>query len=448
MADIEQTLIGEEIRLITGDGAKPIYNKWECDLLAGGVTLRADRVLDINIDRDYHGNYADVIIIDLLVPAGAFRTKIEPFDSTLEVLLWKMPYHENSPHGNTSAKVQTQRYRATIIEDGVHKLKTATPDNYSSSGADLSGFTMIHLQLMDSAIEQLRMKTVGGIFRDEVPANVLRNVLGSESVGLQSSGEGIRGVDLVEPSNKTPSPHLIIPHGTPLVQLADYIQAWCGGIYSTGMGCYLQKGLWYLYPEADLTRFNKPHKSLTLINVPSNRLPSIERTYRETPNQVIVLGTGDIKHFDNVEKVALNEGNGVRFTDGSKIMSGFGTYKNGEYVIERGTNTSEFLANERETGLQKVGTSPARITTNAFNEYSKLAFRQVTYVQMEWQNSNDSLIYPGMPVKLVYESKGIVKSTMGVMFRAQHFITGDGNTMVNSNHRCTSILTVLIGTTA
>jgi hypothetical protein len=440
----ESSLIYDEVKKVIGDGSKAVHWVWECEFIAGGKIVPAKRIVTIDIVRDYFAAYGDVITLECLIPAGTYRTILQNYDDTLQARLYKKPLMENSTQVDITQQPQTQLYRATIIEGGVDKVKYSSPDNTTSTAADLSHFVTARFQLQDIAIEQIRMHSVSDIFVNKTPGEVLRYILGNESDRLKlPADQKVRGVNLVQPSNMEPRPHVIIPP-TPVVDIGGYIQNYCGGVYSTGLGCYLQKGLWYVYPLADLTRFATAHKSLTIAAVPADKLPQIDRTYRENPKNLIILNTGKLKHFDNKEQVVFNQGNGVRFTDASKVMTGFGTYKAGVYKVDRGNNNSEFISTKRQTGLQNVATSDARITSNPFVEYSRIALRECTYLMFTWENSDESLIYPGMPAKFIYLDNDHTREMMGVVHKVHHFITGHGNSMIDNRHITQSVITLLV----
>ncbi|HXQ33706.1 MAG TPA: hypothetical protein VN843_06825, partial [Anaerolineales bacterium] len=42
------------------------------------------------------------------------------------------------------------------------------------------------------------------------------------------------------------------------------------------------------------------------------------------------------------------------------------------------------------------------ISTNSFNETSKVTSRQTTILHFGWEHADESLIYPGMPMKFCY----------------------------------------------
>lgn len=440
----ESTLIKDEISKIVGEGVKPVHFQWRCEIFAGSEKISPLGKLTIDIVRDYYENYADAIAIEFLIGQGTFQSLIMPFKDTLEVVLYKYQLKGTSQEIDINGLISADRYKATIVEAPTQSVQSASPNNIKSGAADLGTPLNITLQLVETVVDYLRDMTTGGVFYDEVTINVLRTLLGNESYKAGGSPR-IRGVDIIPPSNQTPRSNIIIPQGTPVVSLPIYFQNLQGGVYSTGMGYYMQRGLWYIYPIADLTRYNKPHKSLTVVSVPPDKLRNIDRTYRLTDNQVIIIATGQMRHFDDSEEKQKNYGNGARFTDAERIKEGLGEYiGNNRYMISRKRNNTEFYSEARKDGLQKAMVISQRHTKNPFIHYSEIAIRECTYLVFEWQYSSEDLIYPGMPARFYYEDNEEVKYIDGVVFKCHHFITGNSNSMVDVKHVTSSMVTLIV----
>jgi hypothetical protein len=441
---IENTPIYDEVKKIIG-GTEGVFFKWTCEFIAGSEIIVPFKLVSVDIVRNYNQDYSDDIQIKVMFTEGVFNKKIMPWLASLEIALKRSPIVVGEATANANQKAEVQRYRGIFLEEPTPYVKGATPDNIDTEGADLTGFKVVEFQLMDMVIEQLRGRSVGGIFKNAKAADVLRLLLGKESKKIDVPSEiAVKGVDMVEPSNTTVRETVIIPHGLPLIDLPDYLQVHCGGIYSAGMGFYLQRGMWYVFPEFDTTRFKKELKTLTVINVPPNKMPGVDHTYRTTGNQVIILSTGGFRHSDDSDNLQLNIGNGVRFTNADNVIDGYGKYENGKYSVDRTKNNSEFTAFDRPTGINKAMVSNVRITSNPFNEYSSLARRNCSHVMFVWENSNDSLIYPGMPCKLIYEDNDEVKETEGVVNQVHHYTTGRGSSMIDDRYQTQSTVIILI----
>jgi hypothetical protein len=322
-------------------------------------------------------------------------------------------------------------------------IDSGAVNSVSEEALDLSNVFEVNFQLVNKALEQLRVITVGGIWRNCTVEDTVKGILTTESKKVEV--EDIRmpqGVDMVPAANTAKRDHISIPHGTRLVDVPQYVHERCGGIYRTGLGYYLRGDYWYIYPCYDTTRFFDVEKTLTVINVPSNKLPQVERSYRLDGTNLLVLATGEIKFRDDSEVQQLNAGNGVRFADADRFMRGFTETKDNKTVASRGKNNSEFIAIKRADGLNNVQVSKDAITANPYIEYSRLARREGSMIALEWQNSDPRLIFPGMMVKLLYLEEGLVLETFGVLVKAHHYVHNQAKGMAEIRYRTSSVLSV------
>jgi hypothetical protein len=300
---------------------------------------------------------------------------------------------------------------------------------------DISDMMTVKFQLIDQALEQIRMMSVGGLFRDTPPGELLRYLLTelSKDVKVDESNR-VQGVQMVEAHNPEPQKHLVLPHGLPFVELPDFIAKRCAAFYRAGLGVYLQNHVWYVYPLYDSSRFDNEVKTLTLINIPSLAMPATERTFRLTPNQVFALVTGEVRYRDPSEQRQLNQGNGVRFTDARNVMNGFSESQGGRTQVLRAANNHEYVSQERKSGLNNVHVSSTAITGNVFHELSKMAARSGAILECIWNSSDPSKIFPGMPARYIYEVQGQVYEGKGTVLQAHHFVAMHGQGFSSRRH--------------
>jgi hypothetical protein len=199
------------------------------------------------------------------------------------------------------------------------------------------------------------------------------------------------------------------------VEVPHHVHYHCGGLYSAGLGYYLQDDHWYVFPVYDNTRFNDGDPTLTIINVPPNRLPGIERTYRKDGDNLVVLATGDAKFRDLSNLAQLNAGNGVRFADASKMMQDFVTVKGNKAQAARAKNNTEIVGDKRPNNVNYVTTALRGINANPYVEYSALTARQGSGINLVWENADHTLIHPGMPARVMYLDGDEVKELYGVL---------------------------------
>lgn len=444
--EIEDTSLWREIEAVKGDGAKPVHYTWRAEIHANGLTYAPLKLLSIDIVQDFEQKYADEIIVTMMILGGTFAKRIYPFQDSLDITLYRDPLQEVGDASNEEGEPQSERYTATLLDKGNPLIEANGSNNPDEDAMNLNNLFEISFQLVGKGLEQLRMKSVGRIYRNADVESVIRAVLTNDSKEIQADAIHVpKGVTMVEASNKTKRDHVVLPHGIKLVEVPEYIQYRCGGVYNAGMGYYLRGDQWYVYPCYDTTRFNKATKTMTVINVPKNKMPNIERTYRINGRNLLVLATGEVKLRDDSEKQQLNHGNGVRFADAKGFMDGsFVQAKGNKVIAQRGKNTSEFVGTERKNGNNNVHISTNPINANPFVEYSRIARRQGGVLTFVWENSQTDLLYPGMMVKILYMENGDVKEVYGTALKAHHYVQLRGQGSQAMRYICQTVIAVFV----
>lgn len=418
---IEDTSLMQEVLTILQQEQKSFRWHWRAEIIANDEIVNPIKLLSLDNVGDYANAYADELFVELVIGAGTYAHKVYPYKNDLKIKLYREPLVSSTEEQDDTREIETQTLRAILIDDQSSVIEGNAVNMQSQLAGDLTDVRQVKFQLVDLALEQVRMQSVGGVFRDTTASEVLRYVLTTVSAQVDvEDEEKITGVDLYQPSNTTPQKQIVITHGTPFADIPDFLHQSCGGIYNAGLGYYLKNKTWYVYPLYDTKRYESSLKSLTLINVPKNRFPGVELTYRlspnaDDPNQIIALVTGEVKHADDTEKLQLNQGNGVRFADARMMLPAFSETKNNRTMVLRATNNNEYLASERQNGLNNVRLSGDRITSNVFVELSKMARRAGSHLQCVWENSDPSFLFPGMPVRYLYLVNDVVMEAYGIL---------------------------------
>lgn len=434
-----------EVEVITQSETKPVHYTWTAEIHVGQDTYPVLKVMSIDMQDDFEMKYATEIIGRMALLGGVYSKWIYPSKDNLELTLYRVPLLEASDVNNTEAQIESERYRVTIVDTGNPIVEGNGANVATEDILNLTNIFEVDMQLVNKAVEQLRMIGIGGVYRNTTTEQVIKGVLTSESKKIDVEGIRIpQGVDMVKGSNQNIRDHIIIPHGTKLVDLPAYIHHKCGGVYSAGLGYYLSGDFWYIYPCFDSTRFNEEENTLTVINVPKNKLPETERSYRQDGSNLVILATGDVKLRDDTEARQLNEGNGVRFADANNFMGDFTQVKDNKAYVSRGTNNSEFVSKERKTGLNNVPVSGNAITANPYVERSKLAKRQGSVMGLVWENSNPKLLYPGMQVKILYLSGDEIKELYGTLLKAHHYVQLKGVGYSDIRYTTRTVMSVFI----
>lgn len=429
--NIEESSLWDEVLSVINSDVKPVHKYWELDIHANGKTITPLKLLNIDRARDFENNFAPLIMVDVVLPMGEYTYLVYPYQDTLEITLYGNPLLEAGAIPDESQKVVTERFKATMVDHGNPMMNNNGPNTPTQDALDLTNTITVTFQLQDKAIEQMRLRSYGNIFRDCTVEDVLKTVMTSESQKVKVDKDQVpKGVDIVEPSNKDKRKHIVIQQGIPLVDVPNYIHNRQGGVYSAGLGYFYENGYWYIYPCYDTSRFNKSDRTLTVINVPTNKLPQVERTYLEKGSAVTVLATGEVKFRDDSTKLQLNEGNGVMFVDATALAQGPGKIGGNKLVASRAKVSNDFVALEREDGNNYVPMSDDRITANPYVQFSALARRNGSVFAFVWENSEASILFPGMTTKIVYLEEETVKEIYGVLLKVHEYteLVGQGST--------------------
>lgn len=412
---IDNTLLLREVDAIIESGQGVSHYRISAKIKAGDEWVTPTRLDLYSLERDYENGYGDVLVLELLLGLGTYAYRIFPHRDSLFVDVTSTPLYENTATQRSDMPQRIRRYRAILMDQDNPGLVGRTPQASSEQDLNISGPKKVTLQLIEEGLYQSRMITVGRLYRKTTPINALRSLL-TETTKLvdNKNQQQILGVNIVGGYNETVRDHVIIPHGTPLFKVPDLIQEEEGGLYATGIGCYLQNQYWHIFPPYNTERFDRTPKTLTILNIPPNRYYGAERTYRRTERQVIIVTAGDMAAQDEARYQQLNEGNAVRFTDARRLLM-FGESQNNKTQVRRQENVFEFEGPQMDGGLSNARWSAERATSNPFPHYTHMAKRSGRYVMVEWMHGDSSLLTPGMPVKFMTAANDELKTMFGTL---------------------------------
>ncbi len=427
MSSFDTSTLMNEVRAIVNSDTDNYAWYYEARVVVGDVYYNAYKLISMDTVRDYRGSYSDRIVVELAMPGGQFVKNILPYKEDIKVQIMRIPRNTQF-HGKVRNSLHAMRtYRATIIDNMMPETASSDPSaKLDASAIDLMDLRRVSFQLQDIVMEQLRLITIGTIGRAATPTDIVKALVTQGSALVKTDIENsVKGVSMIEADNTEIQKHLIIPPSTLLVDLPDLVQNDLCGLYSAGLGFYLQNLQWYLWPLYDCKRYDRSLKKLTIILAPKNRFPGLEKTYRVTANQVIILITGGAEHLDDTEAKLLNEGNGIRYADTRRTIEGFGSVKDNRVVAHRSHNANEFVGVPRANGLNNVRTIKA--TSNIYRETSKLASRKGSAMIANWHNSDPDLIVPSMACQVIFERKGMPVTLDATILGTQTYTyTADG----------------------
>lgn len=438
--EFENTALYQEVQSVIGSGAKPVHFSWQATIHVNGTQTDIPAVKVVSVDKraDYETSYTDLVVLRVAMTGGVYANQVYPYRGDLEVTLTQYPIGEASVTPDNTGQVQGVRYQASLRDTGDPMLKGQSINLNSQDAMDLTNFLEIEFQLLEKTVEQLRMLSVGGVTRDCTVGDFLRTTLTTYGQSTSVSADSqLLGVDMADPSNQTQRDHIVIPHGrVGLLDLPDYVQQKCGGVYSTGLGSYIRDRHWYLYPLLDYSKFDQADQTATILVVPPKKYSGIERTYRQDPGNLVLIASGEFNFKSDSDAQQLNHGNGVRYADASKLMESYVTTTGNKTLAARGAVNSEYVSTARANGLNNVKTAGNAITANPYEVASQLARRNGALVSVLWENSNDSLLTPSMLVQVLYLVNGQVKALKGVIVKTQTNVAMTGVGLTDGRYTC------------
>lgn len=412
---IDTTQLFQEVENIINRGQGINHYQIEVRILVNGQWIDPLRVTSLSLERDYESSFGDVLVLSCDVGLGDYAYQLYPARDDLRVEVISTPLYENSEQERPAPR-RARRYRAILMNQHNPGLEGKSPQTGSQEDLNKTNIETVEFQLVGDVLHQVRMMTVGKLYRNITPVDLLRSLL-SETTQLldRNNRQVVKGVDVVPGGNRTQRQHIVLDHGVKLTEVADILQGEGGGIYSTGCGCYLQGSHWRVFPLYNTTRFSNAAQTLTVVSVPPQRYYGGERTYRTHDGNVVIIVAGGNKVKDQGLSEQLNEGNAVRFTDSRQLLGGMSQPDGNRTTMDRGANLFEFEGPKLRGGYTNARWTKDRGTSSPFQHYTEMARRNGRYMQMEWLHGDSEILTPGMPVKFMTVEGEQVKILYGTL---------------------------------
>lgn len=373
----------------------------------------------IEITRDYSTKVCEAGKVVFKLGLGDYVHRLYPYRNNLEFTIKSYPKSETNGRGEEEGAVEVTRYKAIFNPAqnppvGGSELEGMHPEDLNTKDV-----AEIHLEIVDRSAEALRIKTTGGAFRNVTPESVITSVLAGESLKVLVDGKpSIDGIDVVKPDNSEKIPNLIIPHGTKITSVPTFLHQDICGVYNRGIGTFLQKykkkKRWYVYPTYDTERFDGKDPKVIFYLVPQNRLPNLDRSYKEDGDILKVVISAQRIYTDSAELNLMNKGSGYRMPDARSFMKKPVEMGSDGPVGSRTRLNHEVSIKAREDGLNYVPVVSGP-SSNPFLQRSIVLSHYLAQYDFVWENGDSNLIYPGMPCKCLYLSQGKVQSLKGTI---------------------------------
>lgn len=449
MAEFEKTPLWVDVRKIFNSGPNPVRYEYQATLHTEKEDFKLFKVVTVDMVRDYVNNIGDHVNIAFIMPLGDYIKRLYPYRDNLELTLHRQELNEAGQIVAKNKPTESERYKAVFLTESNKNIKASEYESIDKFTLDLMDILTVNLQLMNRSLEPLRIKTVGGIFKQVTQKELIHGLLAGESLKVLVDGKpSVDGLDLVEPDNQEVKAHVIIPHGTPITAIPSHQQERMNGVYTGGIGTYLQnydnKRLWFVYPLFKTTRFKEKGKKIIFYAVPQNRFPSVERTYREESEIIYAIATSAKRYQDKAEADMMDSGSGFRQVEARSLMSKPVEMTADGPVGVRAQLNHEVTKEGRKDGLNYAPMSDRDVSSNPFAQYSRILQKSGGRVDFVWQNAKPSLIYPGMPCKYVFLSGDKVRELQGVVIFNHIMIQLEGEGMTAKNHTTLCQITLFV----
>ncbi len=439
------------------------HYRYRLELYVGDTPYEAIKVVAVDVQRDFQNEFSESLIVEAVLGVGTYAHAIYPNKQGLTAKLYRQLVL-TSANGKivTDSGEESWDYQCIIVGDQSPSVVASTEATSDQETGDRSDVINVELQLIEQIVDEFRVVEVGGIFKDCTVkqiltlffANVQRPETPPSSLTVTSEDylewrlkNLVSGAHIIEPDNTRVYDHIVIPHGTRLVDLPNYLQK-TYGVYKTGMGYFFQKTIWFIFPAYHTRRYDSVEQTLTIANLPANRMPGVEKTYKVNDpikhyGKVYMLATGDVVQKDHSERRQMNDGNAYYHVNADKVMDVFSTTSANVTTINDEDHEVQAAVESRiHTNFLKL--SKDAITHNAFVENSRLSRQVGSHVQIRWENADIDQVYPGMPVLLLYILDGNVAKLYGTLQRIDQDSTAIEPGPTEHRHLRNAVITVWV----
>jgi len=374
------------------------------------------KIIEIQENHDYVADTAGSLIVRFLIGLGDYTYKLYPFRDTLEATLKTQPMNQQTGF-DEQADSPTVRYRA-ILDMKYNKALTGDRiSNQDYETLDQVDVVEVRLELQDRNLEVIRSSILeGGCYRQITADKLLTSIMMDKAKQFIIDGKpSIECFNLIKPDNTEYMPSVVIPSGVKTMLLPTFIQEKGLGVYKTGMGTHYQrfqnKPSMFVYSLYDTDQFDEDVERVIFFSVPQDKLSGIDKTWKKEGKILYVACTGSQQYNDDSQLGDLNRGVGFRMADARSMQGRPGLIKDNQVLADRSRLNTEVGTRNREDGIYYapvVGSS-----ANPFRMYSQVAARQVSQVNLVWENSAPDMLYPGMPCKYVFLDHGNYREIKG-----------------------------------
>lgn len=330
---------------------------------------------------------------------------------------------EQQPTDKTGAPIEgaptlNQTFAAYICDPtSPYIISNLAEGGNASDEDDLDSWAEVVLQLVDLAYLAYEAIDVGGVVVNTSSKyqlhTILRGLMTKEVRTLDNQRVTV-SADVVASDNTRIYPQLLIPHGKTKLPNLPHFFHYKYGLYASGLGYFYKSNRWWVFPLLNAERFYKPNNgTLTIIILERDRIAQTDSSYIREDNNTVIFVTGEVAHLDFTEHAHFHLGNGVRYAVRSNLPEAFVDNAGGKINIAKGLNKKEVIVKQRLNGPNRFLIPEDSLSDNPFEVMGDLTQALSNTIKVTWDFANPQILYPGMPVKVLYRQKGKVVSMLG-----------------------------------
>ena len=350
--------------------------------------------------RNYSKYVGDYIVITFNMLGGEFIEDVYPYRDNLELTVI-----ETSPY--TDEITSNIRYKFVMINNNANVYGS---EYTMAQREELNRTKIIRVegQLIDRAVEGLRMLQVEGIYRNQTIKDILLAEFKEKIDTLQLDGASLDvNIDIVEPSNTSTVSQMVLPTGVYLLDFPSYLQHSIYGVYNADIGTYVQriddKINIFIYPLCDPNRFDSVDKKAMVFFTNNIRYNSVDNTFKQDGGILKILAGTSLRSLDNAENDFISEGSGYIKAYPQQMINRNVMVTDDSLTFDSTANLEGTKFKERKDGADRpiyVGNE-----VNMYKYRSVMTRRMMGLYQFQWHYSTADRFYPGMPVQYIYEDK-------------------------------------------
>lgn len=385
--------------------------------------------------QKYMSELSEYYVLRGLIGAGDYTHRLYPNRENLECSV-KFIRKKDNGEIDPNYPPYTVRFKAHFRTDMMPRVNGDSLAMEELETLNLMPPVDLVLELQDRSEELLRRKRCDGIYPNLSVEDLMRVTMKYEAEKAKVDGKPlIDKIDIYPPDNLAKYPHIVLPADLMVMDLPGWVQEKGKGVYYTGIGSFFQRvegeAFWFVFPSYKPERFTEPGNKLLLYHLAPSVMPTTDNTFRKDGDIISILSTGGTGTVESAYSEELNQGTGFRMPD-AEALSTFPAEVTADGVkAQRNRLVHEFASNDRKDGLTNANVQKS--TANVFHQTSQTLKYQNEFHFLTWENSDPSVLYPGMPVRLKSWEQDQMFEQDGNLVFAYTVTSANGNPLTQDN---------------